>query len=153
MVAKNEVVAAEFYQGYIRAAGEGDIHKDLEKNTKQFKKFLKKIPKGKFDYSYAEGKWTTKTMLQHILDAERVFAYRALRFARKDATPLPSFDENSWAAHAPVAGRDWDDLVEEFKALRKSTELLFSSFNDEQLRSVGTASGQPVNVLALGYIC
>jgi hypothetical protein len=92
-------------------------------------------------------------MMQHMLDAERVFAYRALRFARKDATPLPSFDENSWAVHAPVASRDWDDLVEEFKILRKSTEMLFGSFNDDQLRFVGTASGQSINVLALGYIC
>jgi hypothetical protein len=152
MVPKHEIVAAEYQHAYINLIKEDDVLKALKKNTRQFKKFLKKIPHGKIDYAYAEGKWTVREVLQHIVDAERVFAYRALRFARKDGTPLPGFDENSWVANGGGDKRKWNELIGEFKALRKSTELLFASFTDEQLRATGTASGQAVNVLALGFL-
>ncbi len=152
MVPKHEIIAAEYQHAYINLIKEDDVLKALEKNTRQFKKFLKKIPHGKIDHAYGEGKWTIKEVLQHIIDAERVFAYRALRFARKDETPLPGFDENAWAAHAGATKRKWNDLVEEFKQLRKSTEQLFGSFTDEQLRATGTANGQAANVLALGFL-
>jgi hypothetical protein len=153
MVPKHEIIAAEYQHAYINRIKEDDVLKALEKNTRQFKKFLKKIPHGKADHAYAPGKWTIKEALQHIIDAERVFCYRALRFARKDETPLPGFEENAWAANAGAAKRKWSDLVEEFKLLRKSTEQLFGSFTDEQLRATGTANGQAVNVLAMGYLC
>jgi hypothetical protein len=152
MVPRNEIIAAEYQHAYINGVKEDDVLKALKKNTKEFKKFLKKIPHRKIDYAYAEGKWTIREVLQHIVDAERVFSYRALRFARKDETPLPGFDENSWAANAGAAKRNWNDLVDEFKAVRKSTELLFGSFTDDQLRAAGSASGQPINVLALGFL-
>jgi len=152
MTPRTELVAAEFYQGYIRNVKEDDFRKALEKNTRQFRKFLKKIPAKKYGYSYAEEKWTILEMLQHIIDAERVFAYRALRFARKDTVALPGFDESAWAVNSNAASRSWDDLEEEFRALRKSTELLFGSLNDEQLKFTGTASGSPINALALGFI-
>jgi hypothetical protein len=152
MVPKHEIIAAEYQHAYINHIKEGDVHKALKKNTREFKKFLKTIPHRKIDHAYADGKWTLRDMLQHIIDAERVFAYRALSFARKDNTPLPGFDENSWAANAGGTHRKWSDLIEEFKALRQSTELLFGSFTDEQLRATGTADGQACNVLALGFL-
>ena len=152
MVPKQEIIAMEFMQNYIRAIKEDDVHKALKKNTRQFKKFLKEIPRNKVDHAYAEGKWTIKEILQHIIDAERVFTYRALSFARKDPNPLPGFDENSWAIHAGGSKRKWDGLVEEFKDVRKATEHLFGSFTDEQLRATGTANGNIVNVLALGFL-
>ena len=126
--------------------------KSLSKNSRQFKKFLEEVPKKKIDFAYAPGKWTIKELLQHIIDAERVFTYRALRFARKDATPLSGFDENSWAANANATVRDWKTLVGEFKAVRKSTQYLYGSFSDDQLKSAGEASGHQINVLALGFI-
>jgi DinB superfamily len=152
MVPRSAIVASDFNNAYIQLTKEEEIGKALEKNTQQFRKLLKKIPKKKIDYAYAEGKWTIREMLQHIIDAERVFAYRALRAARRDSTPLPGFDENSWAAHAGVANRKWEDLVEEFKVLRRSTELLFATFSDEQLTFVGEASGSQFNALAMGFL-
>jgi hypothetical protein len=152
MVPKQEIIAADYQLNYIAAIKEDDVLKALKKNTRQFKKLLKKIPRKKIDYAYAEGKWTIKEVLQHLIDSERVFAYRALSFARLDTTPLPGFDENGWAAHSGGGRRHWHDLVEEFGILRESTEKLFKSFSDEQLRATGTASGNPINVLALGFL-
>jgi uncharacterized damage-inducible protein DinB len=152
MLHKTDLIAADFYQRYIQHIKEGDINRNFRKNTRQFKKFLKEIPRKKIDHSYAEGKWTIREMLQHIIDAERVFGYRALRFARKDATPLAGFDENTYAATAKAADRSWDDLVDEFKALRHSTECLFASLGDDQLKFTGEASGAPMNALALAYL-
>jgi len=152
MVTKKDVIAPEFFHTYINAVKEQDAIKALKKNSSDFKELLKKIPRKKIDYAYAEGKWTIKELLQHIIDAERVFTYRALRFSRKDATPLASFDENGWAANAKASTRKWNDLVKEFKALRKSTEILFESFDDEQLSLTGTASNYSMNVVALGFI-
>jgi hypothetical protein len=91
-------------------------------------------------------------MLQHLIDAERIFAYRALRFARKDATPLPGFDENEYADNSKASKRDWDELLEEFKSLRRSTEIMFGSFDKNQLDAPGIASGKPVYVLGIGFI-
>jgi hypothetical protein len=152
MIPRTEAIAAEFYQRYMQAVQEDDIRTALKKNSRQFRKFLKKIPRKKIGYAYAEGKWTILEVLQHILDAERVFAYRALRFARKDSTPLPGFDENSFAVNSGAAGRKWKDLVEEFYRLRLSTESLFDSFTEDQLKFAGTASDHPLNALALGFI-
>jgi len=152
MIAKTDIVAAEFHHNYINLAKEEEIGKALKKNTEQFRKFLKKIPKKKIDYAYAEGKWTIREMFQHIIDAERVFVYRALSFSRLDATPLPGFDENTWAVHAGAAARNWNDMQEEFKLLRKSTEVFFASLTDAQLKFIGEANGSPLNGAALGFI-
>lgn len=153
MPTKKDCIAAEFYQPYINLVKEENVSKAIKKSGAQIKKFLKTIPRKKIDYAYAEGKWTIKEILQHLIDGERVFAYRAVTFARKDATHLPSFDENTWAQNAKIKNRKWKDLVEEFKTVRKSTELLFESFDDEQLLSTGTASNKTINVLAIGFIC
>jgi uncharacterized damage-inducible protein DinB len=153
MVTKKDAIASESFQKYIDLVHEKDLMKALKKNSKQFKEFLEKLPKKKIDFAYAEGKWTIREVLQHIIDAERVFTYRAVTFARKDTTPLPSFDENNWAANANGAMRKWNDLLKEFKAVRKSTESLFASFTDEQLLSSGTASNKPSNPVALGFVC
>lgn len=152
MIAKTEIVAAEFHTNYIQLVKETEIEKALNKNTQQIFKFLKKIPHKKIDYAYAEGKWTIREILQHLIDAERVFTYRALRFARKDATPLPGFDENTWAIHSGASNRKWEELIKEFKAVRKSTEWIFHSFNDDQLRFAGEANGHPLNALGIGFI-
>jgi uncharacterized damage-inducible protein DinB len=152
MITKTDILAAEFYNRYIVLVKEEEIGKALRKNTEQLRKFLKKIPKKKLDYAYAEGKWTIKELVQHMIDAERVFAYRALSFSRKDAISLPGFDENSWAANSRGAARKWEDLLEEFKSLRKATEYLFDTFTEDQLKFAGQANGVPLNALALGFI-
>lgn len=142
----------EWYHGYINKVKEDDLTAAFNIQTPPFLKFLEELPEAKRDYRYADGKWTVKEMLQHIIDAERIFAYRALRFARKDRTPLPGFDENEYAKNAIVSNRDWDNMVEEFRVLRKSTELMFASFSNEELELSGTASEKPVYVLGIGFI-
>jgi DinB family protein len=152
MSGKNDALAAEFYQNYISKAPDENVVKAIEKNARNFRKLLKKIPKKKIDYAYAEGKWTIRELVQHVIDAERVFSYRATSIARKDATPLPSFDENVWAANSQASNRGWKEMIEEFRSLRAANAILFSTFAEEQLRSIGVASNKEVNVLAIGYI-
>ena len=142
----------DYYHNYINQAKGKDLMKVLCKQTGSFLQFLEKIPKDKRNYRYAEDKWTIKEVLQHIIDTERVFAYRALCFARKDATPLPGFEENSYAANSKTENRKWKDLVNEFIVVRWSTEYLFDSCDDEQLETAGTASGKSNYVLAIGFI-
>ena len=116
----------EFYHGYISKVKDDDLMPGLKSSTKNLFDLLKSIPPEKHDYRYAEGKWTIKEVLQHMLDGERVFTYRALRFARKDDTPLPGFDENLFAQTAKADKRNWNDMVEEFISLRKATEAMFA---------------------------
>lgn len=141
-----------FYHNYINQVPDEDLLTAFQKQTMEFTNFIATIPKEKYEYRYAEGKWTVKELLQHIIDAERIFCYRALRFARKDETPLPGFEENDYVINANTDERSWGDLVEEFKVVRLGSELLFKSFNDEQLNSSGTANGNPIYVLGIGFI-
>lgn len=152
MLTKQDAVAAPSFQHYMSRADDTDVVKAIRRSTKEFSKLLKSLPAKKRQYAYAEGKWTIQEVLQHIIDAERVFVYRALTFARRDATPLPGFDENSWAANVNKTKRKWKDLVEEFTILRAGTELFFASLTDEDLLFSGTANQHPVNALALGYL-
>lgn len=152
MSTKKDIVASGAFLKYIGKAADTDVVKAIRMNTKEIKKLLKNIPPKKRNHAYAEGKWTVKELLQHMIDAERVFAYRALRFARLDATPLPGFDENTWALAANKIDRKWDNLVTEFKTVRAATELLFESLGEPELLFTGTASNQPLNALAMGFV-
>jgi hypothetical protein len=141
-----------FYHNYINQVPEDDLMPAFTNGTPAFTKLLESIPLSKQDYKYAEDKWTIREVLQHIIDAERVFNYRALCFARKDPTPLPGFDENLFARTAKADERKWDDLVNEFKSVRQSSEYLFASFDNEQLEASGISNNHSVYVLAWGYI-
>ena len=152
MPSKNDIIAEGPFLNYIGKAADKDVVKSIKESTRAFKTLLKEIPSKKRNYAYAEGKWTIKESLQHIIDAERVFAYRALRMARLDPTPLPGFDENTWAVSANKIHRKWDDLVKEFKTVRASSEILFESLGEAELLFAGTASNLPVNALAMGYV-
>lgn len=153
MVSRKQVLVPESYHNYINAITENELAAALRKNTRRFRKLLKNIPKKKINYAYAEGKWTLKELLQHIVDAERVFVFRALHFARKDTAPLPGFDENVWAITAKAPKRSWNDLVEEFLALRVSTEFFFASLDEDQLLQNGTANNNQMSVVGLGFVC
>lgn len=142
----------QFYHIYISHVPQDDLAEAFRLQSPAFIKFIESIPPDKYDYRYADGKWTIKEVLQHIIDAERVFAYRALRFARKDATPLPGFDENLFADNAKADKRAWKDLVEEFKVVRKSSEYLFNSFDEDQLEAAGISYNNPVYVRAIGFV-
>jgi uncharacterized damage-inducible protein DinB len=153
MVSRKDVLVPASFKGYINAITENDLEEALRKNTRRFRKLLKNMPKKKINYAYAEGKWTIKEMLQHIVDAERVFVFRALHFSRKDPTLLPGFDENVWAITAKAPKRSWSDLVDEFIALRAATELFFTALDEDQLMAGGTANNNPMSVAGLGFVC
>ena len=114
--------------------------------------FLSAISEEKSMYAYAEGKWTIKELLQHILDAERIFTYRALCIARGEKENLPGFEENDYAANSFANNRRWDSLVKEFLTVRQSTELLFKSFTEEMLDSLGTSNNKTIDVSSIGFI-
>ncbi|HWC52049.1 MAG TPA: DinB family protein [Chitinophagaceae bacterium] len=142
----------EFYHNYISQVPGNDLMEAFRKESPSFIDFFETIPPSKYDYRYADGKWTIKEVVQHIIDAERVFNYRALRFARKDNTPLPGFDEDLFAKNSKASSRNWNDLLEEFKSVRRSSEYLFDSFDEEQLESSGISNNHPNYVLGIGYI-
>ena len=143
---------APFYASYVGQISDGDLLEELEISVHDLIRFVQNIPMDKYDYRYAEGKWTIKDILQHLMDSERIFAYRALRIARNDSTPLPGFDENDYAAIAGGSERTIRDLLTELALVRQSTIHLFKTFNEEALLRMGTASGFPVSVRALGVI-
>jgi hypothetical protein len=106
---------------------------------------------GKELYAYADGKWTTQEVLQHIIDTERIMAYRAMRFARKDATELPGFDENSFSDNSFANTRSMQHILDELVLMRKSTIALYQSFNEEQLLFLGTANGNKNCAATIGF--
>ena len=141
-----------YFHTYIKLVAEDDVQLAIKNQAVVAEDFFNSITEEQSTYKYAEGKWSIKEVLQHVIDAERIFAYRSLTFARKDNNTLPSFDEKNYAANSNGNTRAWHELVEEFKALRKSTELLFNSFTKENLNAIGKASDYTITVLALGYI-
>ncbi|MBS1622199.1 MAG: DinB family protein [Bacteroidetes bacterium] len=140
------------YHNYINQVIENDLMDAFRNENNSFIRFFETIPDSKIDYRYAEGKWTIREVLQHIIDSERIFCYRALCFARKDTTSLPAFDDELFANNSRASARKWEDLINEFKAVRKSSELLFQSFDAEQMENSGIASGHSNYVLGMGYI-
>lgn len=141
-----------FYQGYADLATGESVTDLLATHPTNIAAYISAIPEDKANYAYAEGKWTIKEMVQHLIDTERIFAYRALRISRKDTTPLPGFDENLYAKNAPVTNRSLADLKEEYQLVRKTTDILLASFQEDQLNFIGNASGHPCTLNALCFI-
>lgn len=152
MISRDQIIVPEFYLNYVSKAGDDDLQKALRSGTKRFSKVVEKIPGKKVDYAYGEGKWTIKQLMQHIIDAERVFVLRAVWFTRRDPSPQPSFEENIWAENADVSVRKWKDMVKEFLHVRAATELFFSSLPNEALTRTGTAGSSTLSAAALGFI-
>lgn len=141
-----------FYQGYIDAATGSSVYELVQIHPEAIKSSILAIPNDKADYSYAPGKWTIKQMLQHMIDTERVFSYRALRVSRNDATPMAGFDENQYAENAPVSHRTIEELKKEFLLLREATDLMIGSFNEAQLNYRGIASNASITLRAVCFI-
>ncbi len=102
-------------------------------------------------HRYAPGKWSVKQVVGHLCDGERVFAYRALRFARADRTPLPGFDETLWVPEGNFDARPIDDLALEYRAVRSASIALFASLAPEALARIGVANDTPMSVRALAW--
>ena len=142
-----------YYEAYIKqVSDEYTLTEELEISVHRLIKFVQEIPLDKFDYRYEEGKWTIKDILQHLIDAERIFSYRALRFARNDKTELASFEENIYAEEANANKRSIMDLLTEMAVVRQATLSLFKTFSQEELMRNGIASSNPMSVRALGFV-
>lgn len=143
---------APFYAGYVNQVPDEDIFDFLKHQGESFVQYLYGIPAVQAAYAYAPGKWTLAEVVGHINDAERVFAYRAMRIARGETIDLPGFAENDYVANGKFGLRPYGSLIEEFRYQRMSNLHLYHSFDEEQLAILGKASGQPVSVRGLLYI-
>lgn len=141
-----------FFKKYVDTVPEEDLPSAFANQLPVITALLSRITEEKSKYAYAPGKWTIKELLQHIIDTERLFNYRALCFARKETVSLPGFDEDVYAANSNANARSWADLVAEFAAVRKSSEWLFASFSEDMFVNSGVANGSRATVLSIGFM-
>ena len=143
---------AVYFDRYISQVPEDDLEQAIKNQSKIFPDFLHSISEEKSLHAYAEGKWTLREVLQHIIDAERIFNYRALCIARKETVSLPGFDENTYAANSNGNARKWQSLVDELMHVRNATEDLYLSFTEEMLWQKGLSNNNIITPLGLGFI-
>ena len=141
-----------FYRGYVENVKDMDVIEALLQSSKVALQVFRGIPEDMGEYRYTEGKWSIKELLNHMMDAERIFAYRALRFSRNDKTNLQGFEENDYAPLANAHGRTVAQLTDEMDRLRLTTIDLYKSFTPAMLKREGQANNSKVSVLNLGYI-
>jgi hypothetical protein len=143
---------APYFEKYISLVPEGEIVETLGVQIESTLSLIRGLSAAQGDLRYAPGKWSVKEVIGHLIDGERIFTYRALRFARNDATPLPGFDENSFVANAGFGSRSLADLAEEFEYTRKSNVYLFKSLDGDSSLRLGVASDNKLSVRAIAYI-
>ncbi len=144
--------AASYYYGYINRVQSEDVVSALEKQLDETDAFLSNISEEQSLHRYAPDKWSMRQLLNHINDTERVFAHRALWFARGFPDPLPSYDQEVSAAAANADDFSWASHLDDFRAVRSATLTLFHNMPEEAWSRSGVASGNPVTVRALAYI-
>ena len=143
---------APYYGKYVMLVPDGNFLDILESQLRDMKQLLEPLTEAQADFRYAPGKWSIKETLGHINDAERIFAIRVLRIARGDQTPLPGFEQDDYVKISNASSRKLADLLEDFMAIRRSTIALIRSLDDASWLRRGTASGEPVSVLAIAFI-
>jgi hypothetical protein len=141
-----------YFQVYINQVEETELFAALNNQTAGISTFLNSITEEKSTYAYAAEKWTIKELLQHVIDTERIFSYRALCIARGEKIALPGFNENDYAANSFANERSWESLVNEFLLVRQSSQILFSSFSNTALETIGTAGSNSLSVRDIGFI-
>ncbi|MEL7004244.1 MAG: DinB family protein [Bacteroidota bacterium] len=147
-----ELIIPEYYVPYVMPVLELDLIPGLIVSGNESLEFYRSIKEQSGDYRYAEGKWSIKEVLTHVLDAERIFSYRALAFSRNDTTQLPGFDQELYIEQAHVTNRKLHKIIDELVNIRATTIDLFSAMSDEILNRTGTASDVEFSVRALGYV-
>jgi len=143
---------APYYGKYISLVPGNDIFGVLEGELSDFAKFLRGFSEQDAEFRYEPAKWSIKEVLGHVIDAERIFAYRALRIARHDKTPIEGFEQDDYIRYAPFARCRFADLIEEFTSVRRANLALFRSLDEDAWAQSGTASSNGVSVRALAYI-
>lgn len=141
-----------YYQPYIDEVSDLELLQVLEYNQDSLISFIKSIPEDKLHYRYADGKWTIKEIILHLIDTERVFAYRALCIARNDKSQLPGFDQDAFVVYSNANDRTIDSLLLEYQDVRKATLSLFATFDDKTLATKGTANNNVLSVRAAAFI-
>ncbi len=143
---------APFYAGYVARVPEDDIVSVLQKQADEIRDLARALPAAKETFRYADGKWSIREVLGHLIDGERVFGYRAFCFSRGEQAPLPSFDENQYVAAAGADAIPLAELASEFAAVRASNLAFLRRLSGAEAARLGTASGKPISVRALAYI-
>jgi DinB superfamily len=142
-----------YFQRYLGQVPEGEFGFLFDESTSKVVQFFGSIPNEKHDFSYSIGKWSIKTVLMHLIDTERVFAYRALVTSRGDvSTQLQPFDEDAYAAATDVSTRSMDSLLEEFLAVRRTTALLFEHMTDAESAIIGKGPTHGISARAIAFI-
>lgn len=131
--------------------GDGLVLQHMEENVKMVKYLALSLPEEKLLFRYAEGKWSIKEILVHIIDDERIYSYRALRFARNDKTELPGFEQDDYSFYSKANERNIENILEEYESVRKSSITLFKNISDDAFLRTGVANGNKVSVRALIY--
>lgn len=142
----------EFYETYVSKVPDGPLLPTLAASGLATRQLLAPLSDAQGQFRYAEGKWSIKEVLGHILDTERLFGFRAVAFARNDPSPQPGMDQDVWAAANNAHTRPMAQLLEELEAVRNGHLALFRSFTEEHWQRRGTASGFEVSVRALAWI-
>jgi len=142
----------EYYNTYISLIEGNDVIPELNRQVDQLRAIFSQMPEEKGAFAYAEGKWTIKELLSHLIDGERIFAYRILRISRGDETPIEGFEQDGYIETSNANGRSFADLIDEFDLQRRSNLLMLSNISDEGSRRMGTASDKPISVRALTHI-
>lgn len=140
---------ARYY--FERTNGQHNLLQSLKDDQRATVDFILSIPEDKADFQYADGKWSVKGVIQHLIDTERILLTRALRLSRKDTTPLPGFDEDRYAEAAPTDSRSLESLAREFEIVRESGIMLFATMNDATADFVGTANNNPITARNVGW--
>jgi hypothetical protein len=143
---------APYYARYIDAVPDGDVLDTLERQLEEMVALLDGFGEARAGHRYAEGKWSVKEVCGHIVDAERIFAYRALCVARGETKSLPGFDENAYVAGAGFDARTLNSLLGELTAVRRATLTLFRHLDASALSRRGTANDTPITPRALAWI-
>lgn len=143
---------AEYYQPYIDLIQGDDIFRVLVEQNLESQNVLNSFPESKGNFSYAEGKWTVKEVIGHLMDTERVFAYRAMCIARGETKPLPSMEQDDYVKNGNFNNRQLFDLIYEYRLIRESNILLFGSFDKSVLKNKGNVNGNITTVLAMIFM-
>jgi uncharacterized damage-inducible protein DinB len=141
-----------YYEHYVSLVKDHDIIDTLSAQPTQLQALVTAMPEEKGEYRYAEGKWSIKEVLGHLIDGERMFAYRLFRISRGDETPIEGFEQDGYIENAHSNQRSFADLLEEFTLLRRANMLFFHNLRDDALIRVGTANNVKITVRALMYI-
>jgi Mycothiol maleylpyruvate isomerase N-terminal domain. len=143
---------AAYFHTYVSLVPDGDILDELTRQGQASIELLSSVPEEKGDFRYAPGKWSIKEALGHVIDAERIFSYRALRIARNDPTPLAAFEQNAYVEFGPFSRCSLRELIEEFQVVRQSTLCLFRVLDASAWTRQGTVNNNAITVRALAYI-